>query len=89
MSGYRGEIEASAGPDREGLIGGGAQLLVRVRLFDGPGVVDHITGEPAGEPDAFTNLRPRDARDLAFELLAAAEHADQQTLKANHWEPQR
>jgi hypothetical protein len=89
MSGYRFEIETSAGPARGSLVGGGAQLLVRVRLFDGPGVVDSSTGAPAGQPDAFTDLRPRDARKLAFELLAAAQHADQQALKANHWEPQR
>lgn len=54
MSGFRWEIEAFAGPDREALVGGGAQLLVRVRLFD------DCVKDP--QPDAFTNLRPRDAR---------------------------
>lgn len=69
MSGFRWEIEASAGPAREGLVGGGARLLVRVRLFDGVGC-------DAPRPDAFTDLRPGEARELAFALLALAEHAE-------------
>lgn len=77
MSGFRWEIEASAGPAREGLVDGAAQLLVRVRLFD------------EGVEDAFTDLRPDDARHLAIELLAAAEDAEQQTRAANFWEPRR
>jgi hypothetical protein len=77
MSAYRWEIEASAGPAREGLIGGGAQLLVRVRLFDDR------------QPDAYTDLRPRDARHLALELLAAAEDAERQTELAGFWEQTR
>jgi hypothetical protein len=64
-------------------------LLVRDRLFDGPGVIDTHTGEPAPRPDAFTDLDPRDARELAFGLLAAAEHAEQETLQANYWQPRR
>ena len=64
-------------------------LLVRVRLFDGPGVVNTVTGEPASLPDAFTDLDPREARELAFCLLAAAEDAEQRTLEANYWEPRR
>lgn len=79
MSGFRWGIEASAGPAREALVGGGAQLLVRVMLFDGPG------GEGAAL-DAFTYLRAGEARDLAFELLAAAEYAERQTLDAGFWE---
>lgn len=89
MSGYRFEIEATAGPARRKRVCGGAVLLVRVRLLDGPGVVDFATGEPASLPDAFTDVDPREARDLAFCLLAAAEHAEQQTLEANYWEPRR
>jgi len=89
MSGYRFEIEASAGPARRKRVGGGAVLLVRVRLFDGPGVVDLATGEPASVPDAFTDLDPREARELAFCLLAAAEHAEQQTLQSNYWQARR
>jgi hypothetical protein len=79
--GFRWEIEASAGPAREAPTDGGAQLLVRVRLFD-EGV-----GDP--QPDAFTDLRPQDARHLALELLAAAEDAERQTLSANRREPRR
>lgn len=81
MSGYRWEIEASAGPAREGLVGGGAQLLVRVRIFD-----DDVE-DP--QPDAFCDLRPSSARHLAFELLAAAEDAEQQTHAAGYWETAR
>jgi hypothetical protein len=74
------EIEASAGPAREGLVGGGAQLLVRVRLFD--------AGEDP-QPDAFIDLRPSCARQLALELLAAAEDAEQQTRAASRWQAPR
>jgi len=78
MSGYRSEIEASAGPARGSLVGGGAQLLVRVRLFD--------LGVDEPQPDAYCDLRPTDARHLALELLAAAEDADWQTEQASCWE---
>jgi len=78
MNDYRFEIEASAGPARAGLVGGGAQLLVRVRLFD--------LGVDDPQPDAYTDLRPRDARHLALELLAAAEDAEWQTEQAGRWE---
>jgi hypothetical protein len=71
MSAFRWNVEAFAGPAREGLVGGGAKLLVRVRLFDEPEQT-----WPHTRPDAFTDLRTDAARDLAFELLAAAEHAD-------------
>jgi len=75
MSGYRSEIKASAGPARTGRVGGGALLLVRVRLFD--------CGADDPQPDAYCDLRPRDARHLAFELLGAAEHAERQTEQAS------
>ena len=78
MSGCRCEIEASAGPGREGLVGGAQQLLVRVRLFD-CGI-----DEPA--PDAYCDLRPREARHLARQLLAAAQDAERQTEQAGFWE---
>jgi len=81
MSGYRSEIQASAGPARTGLVGGGALLLVRVRLFD--------CGGDDPQPDAYTNLRPRDARHLARELLAAAEDAERQTEQAGFWRQTR
>lgn len=77
MSGFRWQIEASAGPAREGTVGGRARLLVRVRLFNEP----DETG-PTDKPDAFTDLRSDDARQLAFELLAAAEHAELLTARA-------
>jgi hypothetical protein len=77
MSGYRSEIKASAGPSRIGRVGGGALLLVRVRLFD--------WAEHDPQPDAFTDLLPRDARHLALELLAAAENAERQTEQAGFW----
>jgi hypothetical protein len=83
MSGLRWEIEASAGPAREGIVGGGSRLLVRVTLFN-----DELEGtEPA--PEAYTDLRPRDARHLALELLAAAEDAERQTEQAGWWERAR
>lgn len=87
MSGYRCEAEALAGPAREGLLYGAAQLLVRLRLFDGAGTVDDH-GNPACSPDAFTDLRPEQARRLALGLLQAAEDAERETLGANWWKPQ-
>jgi hypothetical protein len=83
MSGFRWQIEASAGPAREAIIGG-ARLLVRVRLFNEP----DETGR-TDKPDAFTDLRTDAARDLAFELLAAAEHAEVLTARAGRWEHER
>ncbi len=88
MSEHRFEIDAHAGPAREGILDGRAQLLVRIRLFDGPGVVDTATGEPCSTPDIYTDLRPEQARCFAFTLLSAAEHAEQQTLQAD-WFSQR
>ncbi len=88
MSAYRSDIEASAGPAREALIGRGAQLLVRVRLFDGPGVTDDH-GRASSEPDVYSDLRSDEARRLALELLAAAEHAERQTRAAGYWEHER
>jgi hypothetical protein len=71
MSAFRWNVEAFAGAAREGTIDGTARLLVRVRLFDEPEQT-----WPHTKPDAFTDLRTDAARDLAFQLLAAAEHAD-------------
>ncbi len=71
MSGFRWQIEVSAAPAREALIDRRSQLLIRVRLFDPP---DHAGRYD--KPDAFSDLRSNDARQLAFELLAAAEHAE-------------
>jgi hypothetical protein len=84
MSGFRWEIEASAGPARGGTLGGRARLLVRVRLFNEPGETGHTD-----KPDAFTDLRADDARHLAFELLAAAEHAELLTARTGRPEHER
>ena len=90
VSSYRFEIEASAGPARGSVLGRRMQLLVRVRLFDGPGVVDTTTGKPAGgaevlhRPAALT-----DARELAFELLRAAPSTPSGLHRAGRldWQP--
>jgi hypothetical protein len=69
MSGYRTDIEAHAGPITERLLDGSLWLQVRVRMFD--------AGVEHPQPDVVCDLRPGEARDLAFCLLARAEHADQ------------
>jgi hypothetical protein len=76
VSGHRGWIGVSAGPARCSLVGGGALLLVRVRLFD--------EGGEDPQPDVFCDLRPGEARDLARELLAAVEDAELRTLNAGY-----
>lgn len=76
MSAYRFEIAAQAGPAREGIVYGRAMLLVRVRLFNGPGVVSTETGDPCPGEEVYTDLRPEQARELAFRLLSAAEDAE-------------
>lgn len=89
MALHRAEIDTTAGPSREGILYGRAMLLVRVRLFDGPGVVDGATGEPVGEEDVYTDLRPEDARRLAFRLLEEAEHAERITEQHDWWTVKR
>lgn len=84
MAMHRYEIDAAAGPARETVIGG-SRLLVRVRLFDGPGVVNALTGEPAGSEDVYSDLRPGEARELAFQLLCLAEQAERITEQARFW----
>lgn len=86
MATHRFEIDAAAGPAREGVLGGCARLLVRVRLFDGPGVVDGLTGEPSGGEDVCCDLRPEQARELAFSLLCCAEQAERVTEQAGWWQ---
>lgn len=81
MTGFRWEIGATAGPAREGLLSGRAQLLVRVRMFDDPAC------QP--QPDVSCDLRPSEARRLARRLLAAATDAEQQTAQAGFWEQPR
>ena len=85
MAMRRYEIDAAVGPARERVIGG-SMLLVRVRLFDGPGVVNALTGEPAGTEDVYSDLRPSEARELAFQLLCCAEHAERITEQASGWQ---
>jgi hypothetical protein len=87
MGSHRFEIDTSAGPAREGVLYGRAMLLVRVRLFDGPGVVDALTGQPAAGEDVYTDLRPEVARDLACRLLERAEQAEQVAEQAGWWQP--
>jgi hypothetical protein len=86
MGSHRCEIDASAGPARGSVVGGRGQLLVRVCLFDGPGVVDGATGLPAGEQDVYTDLRPCQARKLAGRLIACAEQADRITERSGGWQ---
>ena len=85
MSGFRFEAEAFAGPELERLLYGARQLLVRVRLFNSPCVTDDDS-RPDSLPDAYTELRPEEARRLALKLLQAAEDAETQTLRANWWQ---
>ena len=85
MATQRFEIDAAAGPAREGVLGGRSMLLVRVRMFDAPGVVDTLTGQPAGGEDVFCDLRPAQARELAFSLLCCAEQAERLTQNAGWW----
>jgi len=62
------EIEASVSPAREILVDGSEQLLVRVQI------VDLDNADPAAR--AFIDLRSTSARQLALEILAAADDAD-------------
>lgn len=78
MASHRFEIDTSAGPSSQGSLDGRRKLfLVRVRLFDGPGVVDGASGLPAVNDDVYTDLLPADARRLAIGLLEHAEQAEQ------------
>jgi hypothetical protein len=81
-AGHRCEIETIAGPAREGILGGRALLLVRVRLFDNDCV-------DAPRPDAWCDLRPEHARRLALALLDAADDAEAQTIRAHYWQTRR
>jgi len=64
----RSDIEAFAGPATEALPGGRSRLLVRVRMHD--------DGAAHPQPDVLCDLRPDDAREFAFCVLATAEYAD-------------
>ena len=80
-AGHRCEIEASAGPAREGILYGRAILLVRVQI------VDLDNADPVAH--AFIDLRSTCARRLAFEILAAADDADWQTQQDGCPQPAR
>jgi hypothetical protein len=86
MASHRFEIDTTAGPARGSVLGRRGTLLVRVRLFDGPGVVDDVTGKPTGGEDVYTDLRPTDARGLAARLLNCAEQAERVTEQAGWWQ---
>ena len=78
MASHRFEIDTSAGPSSQGSLDGRRKLfLVRVRLSDGPDVLDGASGLPAGQEDVYTDLLPVDARRLASRLLEHAEQAEQ------------
>ena len=85
MSGFRMDAEAFPGPERERLLYGARQLLVRVRLFNSPCITDDDS-RPWLLPDAYTDLRPQQARHLATQLLQAADDAERQTLAADWWQ---
>jgi hypothetical protein len=86
MASHRCCIDTSAGPAREGILGGRSMLLVRVRLCDGPSVVSPSTGLPAAGEDVYADLRPGEARELASRLLERAEQAERVTEHAGWWQ---
>lgn len=81
-AGHRCEIDAGAGPAREGILDGRAMLLVRVRLSDNDCVDDP-------RPEAYCDLRPEHARCLARRLLEAAADAERLTAQAGWWQRPR
>lgn len=75
MSDYRDEIQAIIDPEHtEALLHGGVLQHVTVVMSDPPQVDGHRP--PWLEPSVVT-LRPREARQLARELLALADQATQ------------
>ena len=75
------EIDASISPARQILPGGSEQLLVRVQIVD--------PGSSEGAAAALIDLRSTCARQLALEILAAADDADWQTEQDGCPEPAR
>lgn len=72
MSHYRDEIHCRIDPEQtEELPGGRLVQHVSVIMTD-----DYRPGDPHPLRPSVITLRPADARELAFELLAAAEHAE-------------
>jgi hypothetical protein len=73
MTDYRHQIRALIDPERsEGMVDGSLLQHVSVILTDDP---PQDPGDRWRAPAAVT-LRPREARELAFELLALAELAE-------------
>jgi hypothetical protein len=75
------EIEASVSLARDVLPDGTAQLLVCVQIVD--------PGSSEGAAAALIDLRSTCARQLALEILAAADDADWQTEQDGCPEPAR
>jgi hypothetical protein len=76
MSGLLWEMQAAAGPARVWLPNGSFTLLVRVRMFND------------GIPDAFCDLHPEQARELALALIVCAAHAERpRAPHHNHQHP--
>lgn len=74
MTDYRHAIRALIDPEhREGLIDGALAQLVSVIMTDDP---PDDPSDPAWRRAAAVTLRPGEARELAFELLVLAEHAE-------------
>lgn len=74
MTEYRHEIRALIDPEQtEGMVDG--SLLQHVSVI----LIDDRPQDPGDRwrPPAAVTLRPRDARELAFELLTLAELAEQ------------
>ena len=80
MSGFW-EIEAAVSPASIQVGDGSEELLVRVRI------VDHDNADPSAA--AFIDLRCPQARQIALEILAAADDADWQTEQNGCSEPTR
>ncbi len=80
MSGHRSRTQARLENGMtEGLIGGRSLQLVTVCLSD-DGEASDDQGRPLPpEPPVVSYLRPSEARTLAFELLALAEHAERRS----------
>ena len=78
MTDFRFECRALIDPDHsERDIEGSPRRHVSIVLCDGPGVLDELGRPVAPRPVACT-LRPAEARELGFELLCLAEHAEGQ-----------
>ncbi len=74
MSDYRDEIHCRIDPEQtETLANGSERQHVSVIMTDEHRFDDRRARDPL--PPAVCTLRPSEARELAFELLAAAEHA--------------